>query len=218
MKEKREEIFNMINHYKIIAILRKLPMDAYLDVAGALYRGGIRLLEVPFDQSGELTVTMIKEQIHAISVTYPDAAVGAGTVITKKQVDVAREAGATYIISPNADREIIEYTKACGLISMPGAITPTEIQNAYQWGADFVKLFPAGVFGTNYLKDVAAPLSHIKFLAVGGIDVNNMKDFLKAGCKGVGIGSSLVDKKMIKEGRYDDLMKLAREYVDKIDE
>lgn len=218
MKEKREEILGMISQHKIIAILRKLPMDAYLNVADALYRGGIRLMEVPFDQSNEQTVAMIKEQIHTLSHAYPDAAIGAGTVLTKYQVDAAREAGATYIISPNTDREVIEYTKACGLISMPGALTPTEIQNAHQWGADYVKLFPAGEFGVDYLKDVTAPLSNIRFLAVGKIDINNMKDFLKAGCKGVGVGTSLVDKKMVKEGRYDDLMKLAREYTAKAED
>lgn len=213
MEKTREQIMKMLQKYKVIAILRRIPMNCFLETADAVYRGGIRLMEVPFDQSGELSAFTIKEQIQSLSMRYPDAAVGAGTVLYKEQVDMAREGGASYIISPNTDKEVIAYTRKCGLISIPGALTPTEMQNAYSWGADYVKLFPAGTFGIDYLKDIMAPLRHIKFLAVGRINAENIGDFLKAGCTGAGVGSCLLDENMIRDGRYKELEELAGQYA-----
>lgn len=212
MEKRREQTIEMLERYKVIAIMRKIPMNCFQKTADALYRGGIRLMEVPFDQSGEMATSMTKEQIRSIFSRYPDAAVGAGTVLNKEQVDLAKEGGASYIISPSTDEEIIRYTRECGLISIPGAITPTEIQNAHRFGADYVKLFPAGEFGIDFFKDISTPLSHIKFLAVGKINEENMADFLKAGCKGVGVGSCLVDIRLVKNGRYKELEELAKKY------
>ena len=126
---------------------------------------------------------------------------------------IARDAGAKYIISPNTDEKVIKKTNECGMVSIPGALTPTEIQYAHACGADFVKLFPADNLGIGYIKAVLAPLSHIKLLAVGGVNENNLKDFLNVGVKGVGIGSNITKKELIKQGQYDEITKLAKKYT-----
>ena len=130
-----------------------------------------------------------------------------------EEVHAAKEAGASFTLAPNVDESVIRETVACGLESIPGAMTPSEIADAYRYGASVVKLFPAGNLGLSYCKAVMAPINHIPMIAVGGVDDKNLPDFLKAGFIGLGIGSSLTNKKMIEEGRYDELKALAETYV-----
>ena len=198
---------------KIVAILRKIPTKDFEETVRALYQGGIRMMEVTFDPSGEMPETETLRQIRYIAEHYEDVMPGAGTVLTVEQVEKAGDAGALYIISPNTNESVIKATVERGLVSMPGAFTPTEAVNANLWGADFVKLFPIGKMGSGYVKDVAAPLSHIKFLAVGGIDDANIQEYLNAGCVGAGVGSSLVNKKLIQAGEFGKLEELAARYV-----
>ena len=108
---------------------------------------------------------------------------------------------------------VIKKTKELDMVSMPGALTPSEIQNAHRYGADFVKLFPITNMGIEYVKAIKAPLSHIKLLAVGGINEKNMNDYLKAGVCGFGIGSNIVNKKLIDSGDYDAITELTKKYV-----
>ena len=139
--------------------------------------------------------------------------IGAGTVLTPEQVRLTAEAGGAFIISPNTKQAVIEETKRLGLVSMPGAYTPSEIEDAHEYGADFVKLFPATSLGADYVKAVKAPLSHIRLLAVGGIDLNNIKDYLRAGACGFGMSSNIVDKKLLNEENYKGITDLAARYV-----
>jgi 2-dehydro-3-deoxyphosphogluconate aldolase/(4S)-4-hydroxy-2-oxoglutarate aldolase len=139
--------------------------------------------------------------------------IGAGTVLTEEQVALTAQAGGKFIISPNVDKDVITATVKHGLVSMPGALTPSEICQAHKYGADFVKLFPVSDLGAGYVKAVKAPLSHIKLLAVGGITDENMAEYLKAGVYGFGIGSSLTDKKMIAENNWAGITELAKKYV-----
>ena len=140
--------------------------------------------------------------------------VGAGTVLNKKQVDLARNAGAKFIISPDTDKKVIKHTVKKGLVSIPWAYTASEAKTAYQAGAHFVKLFPCT--DKNYLKAIKAPLSHIKFLAVGGVNQNNALDFIKAGAVGVGVGSCLVNKELVEKGDFAEITKTAKELVDNL--
>ena len=130
--------------------------------------------------------------------------------MTEAQLKLAAEAGAEYIISPNVDTAIIRATKAVGLISIPGAFTPSEIAGAYQAGADFVKLFPAGDLGVSYLKAIRAPISHVKLMAVGGINEGNAAAFLKAGAVGLGVGGNLAKRAWIEAGEFDKLTEAAK--------
>ena len=129
-----------------------------------------------------------------------------------EQVRLAKEAGAQYIISPNVSEAVIRETKALGLVSIPGAMTPTEIANAYAWGADIVKVFPAGVLGAAYIKAVRAPLNHIPMVAVGGVSPDNIADFIAVGCVGAGCGGNLVSKKIVEEGKFSEITRTALAY------
>ena len=142
--------------------------------------------------------------------------VGAGTVTSTALVDLAAEAGALYIISPDTDVEVIRRTRELGLVSMPGAYTPTEAKTAFNAGADFIKLFPCVGDGPGYVKALCAPLNHIPFLAVGGVDVNNAAAYIKAGAVGVGVGSSLVKKTWVDAGEYYKITEEAKKMIENI--
>ena len=209
-----KKIESLIKEHKIIAILRGVPSEKIVDVAKALYDGGIRLLEITFNQKSETKLIDTSNAIRAVREALGDKMViGAGTVMSVEEVRAAKEAGASFALAPNVDETVIKETVACGLESIPGAMTPSEIADAYRCGASVVKLFPAGNLGLSYCKAVMAPINNVPMIAVGGVDDKNLPDFLKAGFIGLGIGSSLTNKKMIEEGRYDELKALAEVYV-----
>ena len=212
-----EHVINAIRQHKLIAIVRGFSGEELMGAAEALYLGGVRLLEVTFDQSGKIPDSETAENIRLLRNNFEGKLlIGAGTVMNESQVLAAKEAGAEYIISPDVNGAVIKKTKALGMVSIPGALTPTEIVTAYTLGADFVKLFPAGDLGLSYIKSVRAPLSHIPMLAVGGVSVNNIRDFLDTGISGVGIGSAIVNKSLIKNGDFEGLTELAREFTKQI--
>ncbi len=208
---------DMINRHKIIAIVRGVDPEDILSAARALYDGGIRLIEVTFNQSSSTGVKDTTEAIKALSEEFgAEMAIGAGTVVSEEQCVLAIEAGARYIISPNMDKSVITKTVEMGCVSIPGALSPSEVNDAYKAGAHFVKLFPAGVLGLSYIKAIKAPLNHIPMMAVGGVDDKNLKEFLDAGLSGVGIGSNIVNTKLIKEKRFSELTDLAKKYTTQI--
>lgn len=211
------EIKQAIEKQKIIAIMRNVARKDVLPVAKALYEGGIRLVEVTFNQKSETGVADTSNSIKQINDFFSGRMfVGAGTVLTTKQVDAAVSAGAKYIISPNTNLAIIHHTVELGAVSIPGAFTPSEIVSAYGAGASFVKLFPADVLGISYIKAIRAPINHIPILAVGGVNDENLKDFFAAGITGVGIGSNIVKNSLIEKGEFDKLTELARKYTEQI--
>ena len=210
----RETVINEIKKQKIIAIMRGLSTDEAVKTAKALYEGGITLVEVTFNQKAPESFVDTAAAIKAIKEEMGDKMlVGAGTVTSPELVRLAAEAGALYIISPDTDVEVIKTTKELGLVSLPGAYTPTEAKVAYNAGADFVKLFPCVGNAPAYVKAVCAPLNHINFLAVGGVNADNAADFLKAGALGVGVGGNLVNKEWIKNGEFDKITAEAKKYV-----
>ena len=204
----------MINKYKVIAIVRGADGDNILQIAKALYDGGIRLMEITFDAKRITPPSKTADMIKAVSEMYgEEISIGAGTVIDEEQLICAKEAGAKYIISPNANTHIIKRTKELGLVSIPGAMTPSECADSHIAGADFIKLFPLSVLGIDYYKAISAPLSHINFLAVGGVNADNLEEFLKAGICGVGIGSDIVNMSLIHSGDYEKITEKARQYM-----
>ena len=199
-----------IEYNKIIAICRRMDVSDILKLAEALQKGGVLMMEVTFDQSNVNCCRDTARAIEALNREFGDSMrIGAGTVLTEEQVFAAKAAGAKYIISPNVNTSVIQTTKREGMTSIPGASTPSEIEVAYESGADFVKLFPAGFFGTGYFKDVRAPLSHIKLIATAGINETNLASFMEAGAIGAGISSYLTSKELVKEGRFDELTRRA---------
>lgn len=200
---------------KVIAIVRGIDSRRIVGLAKALAAGGITCVEVTFDQSAPDKLQDTLDAIAAIKETLGEGVcVGAGTVMTPEQVQLASDAGAEYMISPNTDPEVIAKTKALGKVSIPGAMTPTEVAYAYKCGADIVKMFPAGILGAGYIKAVKAPLKHIPVTAVGGITPQNCASFLQAGACGVGVGGNLVSPELVNAGRFEEITALARAYSD----
>ena len=214
LKDIREEVIQTILSEKIIVIVRGVEREKLLPLAETMYEGGIRLLEITYSADGSVSDEETALNIKMLAEHFDGRMyIGAGTVLAEKQVKLTKDAGGKFIISPDTNRAVIEKTCSLGLVSMPGALTPSEIQSAHSFGADFVKLFPITNMGSSYVKAVKAPLSHIRLLAVGGIDEKNMSEYFKAGICGFGIGSNIVDKKLIEAGRFSEITELAQKYT-----
>lgn len=213
----KKSVIEAIEKEKIIVIVRGVEREKLLPLVEAMYKGGIRLLEITFDSTGKISDEETATLIQLTAEAYKDKMyIGAGTVLTEKQVEMVKNAGGKFIISPNVNDRVIKKTIELDLVSMPGAVTPSEIQSAHLYGADFVKLFPITNFGPAYVKAVKAPLSHIRFTAVGGINENNMMDYMNAGVSGFGVGANIVDKNMIAQNDFNGITELAKKYVNAI--
>ena len=211
------EALARIKQEKLVAILRGVPMDRIDGVVGALVRGGVRVLEFTFDHAEPDCVKQTAEKIRRTVEKFGDQVlVGCGTTLNVEEVEAAHAAGACLVISPNVDEAVIRRTKELDMVSMPGALTPTEIVAAYEMGADIVKLFPAGELGLGYIKAVRGPLKHIPMSAVGGVKPENVKDFLDAGVCGFGVGGQLVLSKAVKSGDDAAIEARAKEFTDAI--
>lgn len=208
------EIIKKIEEKKIIVIVRGVEKNKLIPLAEAMYKGGIRFLEITYSADKKVSDEETAENIKMLSEHFGGRMyIGAGTVLTEEQVALTKKAGGQFIISPDTVPEVIRKTKELGMISIPGAVTPSEITTAVKSGADFVKLFPANNLGAAYIKAITAPLCNVKLLAVGGIDENNMSEYLKAGVCGFGIGGNIVKKQLIDAGDFAAIEKLAEKYV-----
>lgn len=209
----REEIIQKVLDKKIVAIVRGVYGQDCINLAKALYAGGIELLEVTFDQSRPEALVRTSETIRRLVEELGNKmAFGAGTVTSLEMLELAKEAGAQFIVSPDTNEDVIKATVAAGLVSMPGAMSPTEIVTAHRYGADFVKVFPTSNLGASYIKAIRGPINHIRLLAVGGVNEKNIGEFIKAGVNGAGVGGNLVNKEWIKNGEFDKITALAEEF------
>jgi len=180
---------SQILQHKIVAILRGANPNDVLKIAEALHKGGIKLLEITFNSPNALE--LLKK---LSSQMKNEMLIGMGTVLNAATAKQAIAAGAKFILSPALNPETIKATKEAGAVSIPGAFTATEILMAYENGADIVKVFPASA-GADYIKDIRGPLPHIPLMPTGGVTINNVSNFFKAGAVAVGIGSDLVNTK-----------------------
>lgn len=202
-----------VKERKIVAIVRGLSPEYLIRLGHAFEEGGIGLMEVTYNQSAPETWKDTARGIEAVEKEFGDRLlVGAGTVITLEQVSMTYNAGGHYLVTPTTQPEIIRAGKALGLGLYPGAFTPSEILAAYDAGADAVKVFPASCLGPGYIKAIRAPLSHIPLMAVGGVNEKNAADFMKAGCVGLGVGGNLVNKEWIRDGEWEKITALAKEF------
>ncbi|QGR00262.1 bifunctional 4-hydroxy-2-oxoglutarate aldolase/2-dehydro-3-deoxy-phosphogluconate aldolase [Paenibacillus psychroresistens] len=195
----------------IIAILRGIAETKADATAQALADGGIVFLEVTLNTEGALQmIARIKE------TQGQRMRIGAGTVLNLAMAKEAAAAGAEYFLSPNLNEDVIYYGLEHGIDVYPGVMTPTEIVRAFEAGAPAVKVFPMGSLGLNYLKEIRAPLNHIPMIATGGVDLNNINEFLDAGAIAVGLGSNLMDKKHLQAGDFEAIEQRARAFVNKV--
>jgi 2-dehydro-3-deoxyphosphogluconate aldolase/(4S)-4-hydroxy-2-oxoglutarate aldolase len=197
---------SQILKHKVVSIIRGANPDDVLKIAMALHDGGIKLLEVTLNSVNALEViAQLSESMKGKML------IGAGTVLDAKATTSAINAGAQFIISPSFDPEVINATKEFGAVSIPGAYTPTEIVNAYNAGGDIIKVFPASS-NVNYIKELRAPLPHIPLIPTGGITLENISEFQKAGAVAFGIGTALVNTK---EEVTDEYLKRLTERANK---
>lgn len=214
--ERKQQIVGSVLDGRIIAIIRGFAPDVCLKLAEAYARGGIRLVEVTFNQKSPETWKDTAAAIRAIKERFSGSVrVGAGTVLAEEQLDMCEQAGGEYMITPNVNTALIRECVRRGLVAMPGALTPSEAVDAWEAGASFVKIFPAGSLGPAYVKAVRAPLSHIPFLAVGGISPENVADFMRVGCVGAGVGGNLTNKEWIAAGEWSRIEDVARQLIER---
>lgn len=193
---------------KIVAIIRGIHPREVINIAYALLYGGVTSMEVTMNSAEALFVIsqLTKEMKDKMLI-------GAGTVLNAKMANEAIDAGARFIISPIVDEETIIITKKRGAVSIPGAYTPTEIYKAYSMGGEIIKVFPASS-NVNYIKEVRAPLPHIPLMPTGGISLQNIQEFKKAGAVAFGIGGSLVDaKQAITEEYLQTITENAKQFI-----
>jgi 2-dehydro-3-deoxyphosphogluconate aldolase/(4S)-4-hydroxy-2-oxoglutarate aldolase len=195
----------------IVAVLRLPSADLLPDVARALVAGGVNAIEVTMSTPNAI------EGIARLSRKMGDEAIiGVGTVLDSDTCRKAIEAGAQYVVSPGFDEAVHRVTKDNGKLSLPGAMTPTEIIRAWHAGADIVKVFPSTALGPGYFRDVLAPLPHIRLMPTGGVDVKNVGDWIKAGAVCVGAGSSLVSKDAVAKKDWAAITASAQAFVDAV--
>lgn len=213
----RNEVVKAIYGNRIVAIVRGVAPGDIVKTARALYDGGIRLLEITFNQASATGIPDTESSIRMVKEVLGDKmCVGAGTVMAEEQAEAAAAAGADFALAPDTNVEVIKRMVSLGMVAVPGAMTPSEIAAAYRAGADIVKLFPAGVLGLSYAKAVRGPINQVPLMAVGGIDLGNYRDFLNQGFCSVGIGGNIVKNDAIKAGRFEEITELAKQYTEQI--
>lgn len=195
----------------VIAVLRKVPLEKIEPVAECLIKGGITAIEITVEEPSAF------QALERLAIRVGDQAIiGAGTVLDSETAKMAIHRGAEFVFSPTYSPRVVQTVLRYGKIAAPGVMTPTEMLRAYEDGADLVKLFPATGLGVQYIKDVRGPLAHIPILPTGGINLDNVADFIKAGVVGVGIGSHLLSHQAIEKEDYSSIQEKAKQYVTRI--
>lgn len=185
----KKTLLNRLIDERIVAIIRGVTGEGFDGLIGTLVENGIHILEVTVDTPG------VYEKMERIKTQYGDqVAIGAGTVLDSETARLAISAGAEFLVSPSLHLDVIKTAKRYGKMVLPGCMTPTEIVQAYEAGADVIKVFPASVVGPKYFRELSGPLGHIPLLPTGGVNLDNARDYLDAGAVAIGLGSSLVGR------------------------
>jgi 2-dehydro-3-deoxyphosphogluconate aldolase / (4S)-4-hydroxy-2-oxoglutarate aldolase len=205
---------NEIRNRGVVAVIRGAKMDTIVPIAKALQEGGVTALEITMETPKALSIIeLLTEQMDR------EVLVGAGTVLDPETARAAIMSGARFVFSPTVNVETIKMTKRYGVISVPGAFTPTEVLTAYEYGADLIKVFPANIGGPGLLKAIHGPLPHIPLMPTGGIDLNNAGSYIKAGAIAVGVGSTLVDCKKPFDNQYlQELTATAKAFIAEVEQ
>jgi 2-dehydro-3-deoxyphosphogluconate aldolase/(4S)-4-hydroxy-2-oxoglutarate aldolase len=207
----RAATLELIQGTGVVAVIRLDDAGALRDTCDALARGGVRALEVTMTVPGAIGL------IEKLSASMPDGfAVGAGTVVDADTAGRVIAAGARFVVGPVLRRSVIEVAHAHGVPVMPGCFSPTEILDAWEAGADIVKVFPATALGPGFFKDVRGPLPQLRLMPTGGVTRENAGSWIKAGAVAIGVGTALVDKAAIKAGRFDEIAANAAHFIESV--
>jgi 2-dehydro-3-deoxyphosphogluconate aldolase / (4S)-4-hydroxy-2-oxoglutarate aldolase len=203
------DVLRRLKETGVVAVVRADDPASLIDVSRALAKGGVTAVEITFTVPGALGVIE-----RATRELRDEVLIGAGTVLDAETARAAILAGASYIVSPALRPDVIQLCRRYDVACMPGALTPTEVLHAWELGADIVKIFPAGVGGPQYFKDLKGPFPHIQIMPTGGVNKDTAPQFIKAGACAIGVGGEMVGKALIAAGQFDKISENAREYVD----
>jgi 2-dehydro-3-deoxyphosphogluconate aldolase/(4S)-4-hydroxy-2-oxoglutarate aldolase len=207
----RADVLRAIEASGVVAVIRLRDPELVQGVVDALLAGGVRALEIT------MTVPRAVELIAETAAKLPpEFLLGAGTVTDAQTARRVIDAGARFIVSPVFKREVLDVCNEREIVAAPGCFTPTEILDAFEYGADVVKVFPATVLGPGYIKDVLAPLPHLKLMPTGGVTKDNAGEWIKAGAVALGVGTSMVDAKAVAERRFEVVTENARHFVNAV--
>lgn len=207
----REDNLKLVVETGVVAVIRAKDPSELLNVITAIERGGVKAIEVTMTVPGAIDV--IKEVGQKLK---GKVLLGAGTILDEETARLCILAGADFIVSPVYKQEIISMSKRYSKVVIPGAFTPTEILTAWEGGADAVKVFPATKLGPEFFKDMAGPFPQIRMTPTGGITLDNVGAYIKAGACFVGAGTSLTDRKMIEGGLWDELAEHAAKFINEV--
>jgi 2-dehydro-3-deoxyphosphogluconate aldolase/(4S)-4-hydroxy-2-oxoglutarate aldolase len=205
---------DIIRHTGVIAIMRTQSSEQLLRAADAIREGGVRAIEVTMTTPGALAV--IEQATARYQRADQEVLFGAGTVLDAESARAAILAGAQFIVAPSFSPGLVEICRRYSVPVMPGAYTPTEIVTAWECGADMVKVFPAGVGGPAFIKALRAPLPQIEMVPVGGVKLENTADFVRAGAAAVGVGSALINQKLLDSQDFGTLTERARRFMEEV--
>lgn len=207
----RRTVVDAIEREGIVAVIRIKEPEKLRAVVDAIAEGGVRALEVTMTVPG--AVDLIRELAPSLPASFT---FGAGTVLDADTAARVIDAGARFVVSPVFRRSVIEACHARGVPAMPGCFSPTEILDAWDAGADIVKVFPATALGPGFFKDMRGPLPQVKLMPTGGVTLTNAGDWIRAGAAAIGVGSALVDPQAVAAGRFDVISGNARQFVEAV--
>lgn len=206
-----DKIYDMVRSEGVIAIVRGVGADVIVDIAEALYAGGIKFLEITCNTPGfGGMIELLCEEMGEKMV------IGAGTVLTEELCVEAVGAGAKYVVAPDVNPDVVRFCVRDDIAVFPGAATATEVLKAARLGARMVKIFPAAAIGVDYIRQLRGPIDNVDFLAVGGVRLDNIADFMQAGCVGIGIGGSVIRKEIVEKRDWKTLTAEAKQYVNAV--
>ena len=208
---KREEKLELVRRTGVIAIMRAQSSDQLIAAADAIRQGGVRIIEVTMTTPGALNVIP-----QAVSRYGEDVLFGAGTVLDAETARTAILAGAGFIVAPTLNLEMIALCRRYSVPVIPGCYTPTEMLTAWEAGADMVKLFPAEVGGADLVRAILAPLPQLQIVPVGGVDLTTAADFIRKGATALGVGSSLINQKLLEAGEMGELTRRASAFIEEV--
>lgn len=211
-QDMREETKQTLEEVGLIPVLRASSVQIGHALVDAMMAGGITVVEVTMTVPNALTLLRELKQRHGKKLL-----LGSGTVTDATQAAATIDAGAEFVVSPSLHLDVIAKTRELGRVSIPGALTPTEVIAAWRAGADYVKVFPCSAMGgASYLKSLLAPFPELKLIPTGGVTLQTAPDFLKAGARALGVGTDLVNAAAIAEGKPDLVTNTARAYLEAI--
>ena len=209
---KKADVFEQVKKLGLLAVIRGPSADLTVKSVDALIAGGVLGIEVTY------TTPNAEDVVKTLADKYGERIVlGMGTLTNPEQAITAKQAGASFLVSPVCEVELVKSMVASELLCMAGALTPTEVLQAYNLGVDIVKVFPGSLGGPAYIKSLKGPFPNIPMMPTGGVDADNVVDWFAVGVVAVGAGSKLCPPQLAKEGKFDEISKRAAEFVKIVD-